>query len=151
PGRHLHVRHISVPHRLAIAEISDRLAVFDHIRDDVEFGVTLEKRLAIGIGPRRVELTKILAEGDQLRIGEFLIVEDDDQPLAPYVLNSLDLFWRDGLRQIEPGNFCAQRRVEVFDRKRHDYSSVETTSLTFRNGTCVTSIPIVELSSMHAR
>jgi hypothetical protein len=56
-------------------------------------------------------------------------VEDDDQALAPYVLNSLDLFWRDGLRQIEPGNFCAQRRVEVFDRKRHDYSSVETTSL----------------------
>jgi len=82
-----------VPHRLAIAEISDRLAVFDNIRDDVEFGVILEERLAIGIGARRVELTEILAEGDQLRIGEFLIVEDDDLPLAPYVLNSLDLFW----------------------------------------------------------
>src|SRR5262249_16356053 len=25
--------------------------------------------------------------------------------------------------------FCAQRRVEIFDRKRHDYSSVQTTSL----------------------
>src|SRR5262249_13116716 len=102
-------------------------------RDDVEFGMILEERLAIGIGPRRVELTKILAEGDQLRIGEFLFVEDDGQPLAPYVLNSLDLFWRDGLRQIQPGNFCAQRRVEVFDRKRHDYSSVETTSLRILN------------------
>src|SRR5262249_58113291 len=97
----------------------------------------LEERLAIGIGPRRVELTKILAEGDKLRIGEFLIVEDDDQPLAPYVLNCADLVWRDGLRQIEPGNFCAQRRVEVLDRKRHDYSSVKTTNLRIQLPTCL--------------
>src|SRR5262249_19538604 len=73
--------------------------------------------------------TKVLAEGDQLRIREFLIVEDDDQPLPPYVLNCLDLLWRDGLRHIEPGNFCAQRRVEVFNRKRHDYFSVQRTRL----------------------
>ena len=96
-----------MPHRFSIAEISNRLAVFDNIRDDVEFGVILEERLAIGIGTRRIELTKILAEGDQLRIQQFLVVEDDDQPLAPYVLNCPDLVWRDGLRQIEPGNFCA--------------------------------------------
>src|SRR5262249_19792164 len=115
--------------RCAMAEFSGGVAVFKKVREEVELGVILEERLAVGIGPRRVELTKVLAEGDQLRIGEFLIVEDNDQPLPPYVLNSLDLFWRDGLRQIEPGNFCAQRRVEVFDRKRHDYSSLETTSL----------------------
>jgi hypothetical protein len=113
-----------VPHRLAIAEIPDGLAAFDNIRDDVEFGVILEERLAIGIGTRRVELAKILAEGDQLRIRKCLVVEDDDQSLAPYVLNCLDLVSRDRLRKIEPGNFCAQRRVEIFDRKRHHYSSV---------------------------
>src|SRR5262245_25894301 len=89
----------------------------------------LEERLAIGIGTWRVELTKILAEGDQLRIGELLIVEDDDQPLAPYVVNCLDLLWRDRPRQIEPGNFCAKRRVEIFDRKRHGYSSVTRRNL----------------------
>src|SRR5215471_18004422 len=50
-GRHLHVSHVSVPHRLAIAEISDWLAVFDNIRDTVKSGGTLKKRLAKGIGP----------------------------------------------------------------------------------------------------
>src|SRR5262249_56218106 len=85
--------------------------------------------LGRGVGSGGVELTKIVAEGDQLRIRDFLVGEDDAQPPPPYVLNCPDLVWRDGLRKIEPGNFCAQRRVQVFDRKRHNYSSVQTRNL----------------------
>src|SRR5215472_5162997 len=92
----------------------------------------LKERLPIWVGARRVELTKVLAEIDQLRIRKRLVVEDNDQPLAPNVLNGLDIACGYGLRQVEPGDLCAQRGSEVFDRERHHYSSVQTMNLDMR-------------------
>ena len=34
--RHVDIGHVGVPDRLAVAEIADRLAVLDHVGDDVE-------------------------------------------------------------------------------------------------------------------
>ena len=80
-----------MPDRLAVAEIADRLAVLDHVGDDVEFRMLLVERLAVGVRPRRIELAEIFAEGDELRVGEILPVEDDDKPFAPSGPDRVDL------------------------------------------------------------
>jgi hypothetical protein len=51
-------------------------------------------------------------------------MEDDDEPLTPYVLDRFDVAERNGLRKIDAGDFGAQRGVQVPDL-RHDYSSGE--------------------------
>ena len=91
-----------MPDRLAVAEIADRLAVLDHIGDDVELGMLLVERLAVGVRPWRIELAEIPAEGDQLRVGQVLPVKDDDEPLAPGGLDRVDLALRDGLDRSTP-------------------------------------------------
>ena len=81
-GRHFDVCHVGMPNRLAVAQISDRLAAFHHIGDDVELGVFLVERLAVRVWSRRVEFAEVLAEGDELRVGELLATEDHNQPFA---------------------------------------------------------------------
>src|ERR1700716_1981810 len=90
-GRYVHIGHVSMPHRLTVAEISDRLAVFDDVRDDIQLWVFLVERLAVGIRPRWIELSEVLTEGDELRVRELLAMEDDDEPLAPYVFDRFDV------------------------------------------------------------
>ena len=80
-----------MPHRLAVAEIADRLAVLDHVGDDVELRMLLVERLAIGIWPGRIELAEIPAEGDELRVREALPMKDDDKPLAPSGFDRVDI------------------------------------------------------------
>ena len=108
-----------MPDRLAIAEIADRLAVLDDVGDDVELRVLLEERLAVGVGPGRIELSEISAEGDELRIREVLPMEHDDKPLAPRILDRRDIVARQRLRKIDAADFRAKRGVEVSDRYRH--------------------------------
>jgi hypothetical protein len=46
-------------------------------------------------------------------------VEDDNQPLVPEMFDGLDIMVGDRLRQIDAGDFGAQRRLQVLDRNRH--------------------------------
>jgi len=101
-GRHIDIGHIRVPHRLAVAEVADRSARLDYVRDHVELGMLLEERRAVGIWSRRIELAEIPAERDQLRVGERLAVEDEDKALAPCALDRGDIAGRDGSREIDP-------------------------------------------------
>ena len=105
--RHVDIGHVGVPHRLAVAEIADRLAVLDHVGDDVELRMLLEKWLAIGIGPGRIELAEVLAEGDQLRVRKLLAVHDDDQPLPPCGLDGIDVGLRQRPGDVDAGYFRA--------------------------------------------
>ena len=104
-----------MPHRLTVAEISDRLAVFDDVRDDIQLWVFLVERLAVRIRPRWIELSEVPTEGDELWVREFLAMENDDEPLTPYVFDRFDVAERDGLRKIDAGDFGAQRGVQVPD------------------------------------
>src|SRR6476646_8346478 len=114
-GRYVHIGHVSMPHRLTVAEISDRLAVFDDVRDDIQLWVVFVERLAVRIRPRWIELSKVPTEGDELWVRELLAMENDDEPLTPYVFDRFDVAERDGLRKIDAGDFGAQRGVQVPD------------------------------------
>jgi len=61
-----------MPDRLAVAEIAHRLAVLDHVGDDVELRMRFVEGFTVGIGPGRIELSEILAEGNELRVREIL-------------------------------------------------------------------------------
>src|SRR5438477_6761407 len=87
--RQVDVGHVSVPDRFAVAEIADRFVVVDHVRNHVEFGVLLEKRLAVWIWSGRIEFSKVLAERDELRVGKLLVMEDHNKSLAPGVFDRL--------------------------------------------------------------
>src|SRR5262249_40270000 len=67
-GRHIDKGHVGVPDRLAVPEISDRLAVLDHVGDYVYFRKFFEGRPAIRIWRGRVEFAKVFAECEKLRI-----------------------------------------------------------------------------------
>ena len=87
--RHVNVSHVRMPHSFTIAEITDWFAFLDDVRNDVELRVLLEKRLAVWIWPGWIELTKVLAKRDELRVGELLVMKDDNEPLAPSVFDFL--------------------------------------------------------------
>jgi hypothetical protein len=84
-GRHLDIGHIGVPHGLPVAEISDRFAVFDDVGNDVELRMLLVERLSVRVRPRRIELSEVLTERDELRVRELLPMEHDHQPFTPYI------------------------------------------------------------------
>jgi hypothetical protein len=98
-----------MPHRLTVAEISDRLAVFDDVRDDIQLWVFLVERLAVRIRPRWIELSEVPTEGDELWVRELLAMEDDDEPLTPYVFDRFDVAERNRLRKIDAGDRPAGR------------------------------------------
>jgi hypothetical protein len=90
-----------MPDRLAVAQIADRLVVLDHVGNDVDFRKFLEEGPAIRIGRRRVERAEILAEGEEVRIREPLLMRHDDEPAAPGVRDGIDLGSRQRSRQID--------------------------------------------------
>src|SRR5277367_1058826 len=104
-----------MPNGFAVAEIADRLAVLDHVGNDVEFGMFLIEGLAVRIWARRIELTEIPAEGDKLRIREILPVKNHDKPLAPSGFDANDVGTRYRLGHINACHFSAQRGVKILD------------------------------------
>src|SRR5580704_17519301 len=105
-----------MPDRLAVAKIAHRPAVLDHVGDDVEFRMRLVERFAVGVRPRRIELSELLAEGNELWIRETLPMEDDDKPLAPRGFDRVDIGLRQRLRDVDAVDLRAQRGVQMLDR-----------------------------------
>jgi hypothetical protein len=101
------------------SKIADRLAVLDDVGDDVEFRMLLVEWFSVGIGPRGVEVAKIFAERDELRVGQRLSMEHHHQPFAPDIFDGADISARHRLRQIDAADFRAQRGIQVLDRYRH--------------------------------
>src|SRR5262245_55651458 len=82
------VRHVGVPHRLAGAEAADGDAVFDHVRDDVDFGMTFDEPSAVFLDRRLIERAESTAEGDQIGVAELLIAKQQHRVVEP---RSIDL------------------------------------------------------------
>jgi hypothetical protein len=53
-GRQVDVSHIGMPDRLAVTEIAYRLAVLNHVGDDVEFRMRLVEWFAVRVWSRRI-------------------------------------------------------------------------------------------------
>ena len=73
------------------AKTANRLAVLDHIGDHVDFRIGLVERLAIGIGPGRIEFAEASAEGEKLWIGQSLAADHDHKPRTPGCLDGVDI------------------------------------------------------------
>src|SRR5207244_4220126 len=106
----------------AVAEVADRLAVFDDIGNDVKLRMLLVERLAVRIWAGGIELAEILAKGNELRVRKLLPVENDHKPFVPYIFNGPDIVLRHRRRQIDAADFGAERGVQVPDRYRHLFS-----------------------------
>src|SRR5260221_13092675 len=115
PGfwRHPQKSQVGTPARLPVAKTADRLAVLDHIGNHVDFRIGLVERLAIGIGPGRIEFAEASAEGEKPRIGQSLSADHDDKPRAPSRLDGVDLALRKRFCEIDAAHFSAKWRIKV--------------------------------------
>src|SRR5436305_1030509 len=95
--RDFDISHVCMPDSFAITKIADRLAVLNDIGDDIEFRMLSVERTAIGIGPWRIQLAKVSAERDKLRIRERLPAEHDHEALAPFAFDRIDVMSSDRL------------------------------------------------------
>ena len=69
-GRHVEIGHVGVPHRFAVAEAADRLAVHLDVGDDVDLRQPLDEAAAGLLDRRPVEIAEAAAERDQVLVAE---------------------------------------------------------------------------------
>jgi solute carrier family 13 (sodium-dependent dicarboxylate transporter), member 2/3/5 len=81
------VRHVGVPHGLAGAEAADGDAVFDHVRDDVNLGMTFDEPAAIFLDRRVVERAESTAEADQVVVTELLVAKQHHRVVEPRAID----------------------------------------------------------------
>src|SRR5215472_8691078 len=78
-GWHIDIGHVRMPYRLTSAEIADRLTVLDDVGDDVYFRKLRVERLPIRVRSGWIELAKLSAEVEELRVSSPLPTRNDDQ------------------------------------------------------------------------
>jgi solute carrier family 13 (sodium-dependent dicarboxylate transporter), member 2/3/5 len=81
------VRHVGVPHGLAGAEAADGDAVFDHVRYDVDLGMTVDEPPAVFLDRRLVERAESTAEDDQVGVTELLVAEQQHRMVEPRAID----------------------------------------------------------------
>ena len=84
--RRLGVGHVGVPRQRAIVEEADRLAVFQHVRDDENLRVGGAVRRARH-GRASIELPEAAAEPDQVRVAQPLVPHENDAVLEPRAMH----------------------------------------------------------------
>jgi hypothetical protein len=67
------------------------------------------------VGPRRIKLAEVAAEGEELRIGELLAAEAQHHVLEPRGTDLRAELRRDRLREIDAADFGAESWGEFFD------------------------------------
>src|SRR5262249_35715891 len=82
-GRHIDICHVGVPDGLAVAQISDWLAIFDNVGNNIELRMFFVERLSIGVWARWIEFAEVLAECNELRVRERLSVEHHNKAFVP--------------------------------------------------------------------
>jgi sodium-dependent dicarboxylate transporter 2/3/5 len=102
------VRHVSVPDGFARAEAADGDAVFDDVRDDVDFRIALDETPAVLLDGRLVQRAEAAAEGNQIGVAELLIAEQDDSVIEPRLVDCREggLVYRP---QVDTADFGAKR------------------------------------------
>jgi sodium-dependent dicarboxylate transporter 2/3/5 len=81
------VRHVGMPHGLARAEAADGDAVFDHVRDDVDLGMTFDEPAAVFLDRRVVQRAESTAESDQVVVTELLVAKQQDRVVEPRAID----------------------------------------------------------------
>ncbi len=76
--RHVEIRHVGVPHRFAVAQAADRLAVHLDVGDDVDLRQAFDETAAVLLDRRPVEIAEAAAERDQI-----LVARATDRGSAP--------------------------------------------------------------------
>ena len=80
-----------MPAGFAAAETANRFSIFDHVRDDIEFRMTLHKAASALLDRRKVELAKAAAEGNQIIVGQLLPSKQQDLMIEPRLVNGFEL------------------------------------------------------------
>src|SRR3989442_5039995 len=104
-----------MPDRLAVAENSNGDAAFLDVRDDVHLRVLRQEGLAVGIGPRRIELAEEPAELEHLRIRQPLAAEADHEIVEPGFAYGRERIGCDWPRHLDAAHFNSQRLAESID------------------------------------
>jgi sodium-dependent dicarboxylate transporter 2/3/5 len=101
------VRHVRVPHGFAGAEAADGHAIFDHVRHDVDLGMTVHESTAILLNGRLVERAESTAESDQIGITESLVAKQQHCVVEP---RAIDLGERHVINrsEVDAANFRAE-------------------------------------------
>jgi len=81
------VRHVCMPHGFACPEASDRDAVLDHVRHDVDLGMPLHEASAVFLDRSLIERAEAAAESDQLVVGQSLLAEQQHGVVEPGAIN----------------------------------------------------------------
>jgi hypothetical protein len=72
-----------VPHRFACPEAADCQAVLHDVRDDVDFGVSLDEPPPGLLHGRAVEVAEAAAEAREILVGQCLIAEEQHLIIEP--------------------------------------------------------------------
>ena len=75
-----------------------------------------------GLGPGRIELAEVLAQRNELRVGERLPVEHEHEALAPSRFDRVAVAARERGGQVDAGDFGSERRVEMGDVHEDPFS-----------------------------
>src|SRR5881397_1552103 len=98
-----------MPDRLAVPEPAERDAGFDDVRDHVHLRMLRQEGLAVGIGPRRIELAEQLAELEHLRIRQLLAAEADHEIVEPGFAYDCERIRGDRLGHLDAAHFSSKR------------------------------------------
>src|SRR5438132_7104282 len=90
-GRIFEIRHVRMPTGFAGAKTTNRFSIFDHIRNNVDFRMTLYKAAATLLDRRVVKFTKAAAEGNQVFVGQLLRPEQKDLMIKQRTVNGFKL------------------------------------------------------------
>ena len=98
-GGFVQIRHVGVPHRLAVAEAADRLAVHLDVGDDVDLRHALDEAAAVLLDRRPVEVAEPPAERDEVGIVERLAAKQQRGVAIPGLENLPEMRHRSSVRR----------------------------------------------------
>jgi hypothetical protein len=114
-----------VPDRLVGAELADRLAVLDDVRDDQDV-VAAFGRIVCGGNRRPIQFTELPAEAQEILVGEALAAETQHQVVVPGRLHRGDRLGTKRTGEVHSRDVGGERRpgrmhrhILPFDDRRH--------------------------------
>jgi len=118
------VRHVGVPHGLTGAKAADSNAVFDHVRDDVNLGMTFDESPAVFLDRSVVERAESATEGDQVVITELLVAKQQHRVVEP---RAMDLGERRVINrsEVDAADFRAESRSGRNNVETRSYRHIE--------------------------
>src|SRR5262249_30861768 len=108
PGWMLEIRHVGMPACFTSAKAANRFSIFNHVRNNIDFWMTLHETSASLLYRRPVEFTKTLTERDQVFISQLLPLKQQNLMIEPGAVNGLKLI-RQKIFKIDVQNHGPKR------------------------------------------